>query len=320
MIDREVREGAGHAATDAKRLAIEVVSTLANIKKEAAQRILAPSGVPQDLIQRFLKGRNQVTGDRLSKREGASIILDELDQRGADTSIVVRKMIGLAATWNDFHLSLDEYRARAVVQKAREMEGVLADTEARERNEHLERLAEAASRGKREAREFISQKSPLLLAQFEAAVRDGDPHQRGYLLQELLNQLYTVHAIPVTRAFQRNQGGEQIDGAYEMDGWHYIVECRWRQQLADIRQLDGLLGQVGRSGRQTMGLFLSINGWSGNVIPLLKQNGEKSIFLMDGVDLHAVLSQQVDLKWLLKAKLRALNLQTDPYLSVRELV
>jgi hypothetical protein len=29
--------------------------------------------------------------------------------------------------------------------------------------------------------------------------------------------------------------GEQIDGAYEMNGWHYIVECRWREQLANIR-------------------------------------------------------------------------------------
>jgi hypothetical protein len=31
---------------------------------------------------------------------------------------------------------------------------------------------------------------------------------------------------------------------------------------ADIRQLDGLTGQIGRSGHQTMGLFLAINGWS----------------------------------------------------------
>jgi hypothetical protein len=121
------------------------------------------------------------------------------------------------------------------------------------------------------------------------------------------------------RPFQRNAGGEQIDGAFEMDGWSYLVECRWRTKLADIRDLDGLLGQVGRSGKQTMGLFLSVNGWSENVVPLLKQNAEKNIILSDGYDLRAVLSRYVDLKRLLKRKLSALNLEAEPFFSVARL-
>jgi hypothetical protein len=86
------------------------------------------------------------------------------------------------------------------------------------------------------------------------------------------------------------------------------VECRWREALADIRQLDGLYGQISRSGRQTMGLFLSTNGWSDNVIPLVKQNPEKSMILMEGFDLRTVLARPFDLRHLLKAKVRALNL------------
>jgi hypothetical protein len=101
-----------------------------------------------------------------------------------------------------------------------------------------------------------------------------------------------------------------------MEGWHYIVECRWQATLADIRQLDGLAGQVRRSGRQTMGLFLSINGWSEHVIPLLKQNPDKSIFLMEGYDLRCVLDLRIELRHLLKAKLSALNLETEPYFPV----
>jgi hypothetical protein len=50
------------------------------------------------------------------------------------------------------------------------------------------------------------------------------------------------------------------------------------------------------------------------------QNGEKSVFLMDGVDLHAVLAQQISLKNLLKGKLCALNLRTEPFASVRDLL
>ena len=105
-----------------------------------------------------------------------------------------------------------------------------------------------------------------------------------------------------------------------MDGWHYIVECRWRAKLADIRELNGLYGQIARSGKQTMGLFLSINGWSEHVVPVIKQNPNKSIILMEGYDLRTVLAQPLDLRRLLKAKLSALNLEAEPYFPVTRLL
>lgn len=67
-----------------------------------------------------------------------------------------------------------------------------------------------------------------------------------------------------------------------------------------------------------MGLFFSINGWSENVVPLLKQNPDKSIVLMDGYDLRAVLTRQVDLRGFLLAKVTNLNLNVEPYYSVAE--
>ncbi len=103
-----------------------------------------------------------------------------------------------------------------------------------------------------------------------------------------------------------------IDGAFKLEGWHYAVECRWREKLADIRELDGLKGQVDRSGKQTMGLFLSINGWSENVPTLLEQNPDKSIILFNGYDLRCVLNRQADLTEFLLAKVARLNLHSDP--------
>jgi hypothetical protein len=69
-----------------------------------------------------------------------------------------------------------------------------------------------------------------------------------------------------------------------------------------------------------MGVFLSIEGWSTNVVPLLKQNPEKSIFLMEGFDLRAVLTQRVGLRQLLKSKISALNIEAEPYLPVTSIV
>jgi hypothetical protein len=141
------------------------------------------------------------------------------------------------------------------VQKARELLGVLSEADARERVEIERHQQESAARLRKEKLAVLRRESQLLAAQFDDAATGGEPQRRGYLLEDLLNRTFSLHGLSVLRAFRRNGGGEQIDGAFEMDNWHYIVECRWRERLADIRQLDGLMGQVARSGKQTMGCF-----------------------------------------------------------------
>jgi hypothetical protein len=156
-----------------------------------------------------------------------------------------------------------------------------------------------------------------LLIRFTESAK-ASPQERGYTLQAILTDLVTLETIEVATSFTRNQGGEQIDGAFRLDGWFYIVECRWRERLADIRQVDGLKGQVDRSGKQALGIFLSMEGWSENVPDLLKQNPEKSIFLMDGYDLMCVLRSHFTFKQLLSAKNSKLTLQCRPFYGAVE--
>jgi hypothetical protein len=152
---------------------------------------------------------------------------------------------------------------------------------------------------------------------FDQLSTSNDKQERGYLLQQLLNPLFDAYGLPVFRAFKRNEGAEQIDGAFKLDGWFYLVECRWRQHPADIRDLDGLDGQVNRSGHQSMGLFLSVYEFSPNVVPLLKQNPDKSIVLMDGHILRTILTQEINLHDYLKALLAHLNLEGERYSALQ---
>ncbi|AHG50019.1 hypothetical protein RLEG12_00025 (plasmid) [Rhizobium leguminosarum bv. trifolii CB782] len=305
--------------TDAKRLAIEAISTLVNIKKAAADLVLRKASVPEPLIKRFLSERDPATGSKRSKRDAAAMILEELAKTGQDED-VVRNLVTVASEFSAFHLSQDEFVARGVQQKAATYRGILEDSEAKSRAAAAADFETARQDRKKEQRVMVERQSELLLAQFDELARSENPQHRGYMLEDLLNRAFVLYGIPVHKSFRRNNGGEQIDAAFEFDGWHYLVECRWREQLADIRQLDGLSGQVARSGRQTMGLFLSINGWSPNVIQLLKQNAEKAIFLMEGYDLRAVLEQRIDMRRLLKGKIAALNLEAEPYRSVNSMI
>ncbi|VUG05494.1 hypothetical protein PPOLYM_01875 [Paenibacillus polymyxa] len=105
-----------------------------------------------------------------------------------------------------------------------------------------------------------------------------------------------------------------------LDGWHYIVEMKWTSKVSVIRELDSLYGKVSRSGKQTMGVFISINGWSTHVVDLIKQNSDKSIFLISGYDLRSALSRDVDLIKMLYKKLSKLNLESEPFFGAESMI
>lgn len=298
-----------------QRVAVEVIATLVHLKNVTADLILKPAGVPPEIYQKHLYGKNEITGRQLTKRQAAPLIIEAVRKRRGCEG-VVRRILEIAANWSSFHLADDEYVARATVQKARELLGTIETMEAEELQRREKARQEEIARMERERADVFRKQLELLRMMFDDLYQGDDAQKRGYLLQELLNRLFILYDITVVRSFTRNEGAEQIDGAFKLEGWHYLVECRWRERLADIRQLDGLKGQVDRSGKQTMGLFLSINGWSEHVVPLLKQNPDKSIILMEGYDLRTVLCGDVDLRDFLLAKITKLNLESEPYYGV----
>ena len=307
-------ENAMDLGVEGRRIAIEAIATLVHIKNTMAELLLKPAGVPAEIYRPLLNRRDEATGRPLSKRKIAPLILDAIDGR-PDCSGVVRALVVIAAKWTNFHLADDEFAARATVQKARELLGTLELMEAREAKQRDLARKEEISRMERERAELVRKQSELLLMMFDDLTKSDDAQSRGYALQDLLNRTFDLHSIPVVKSFTRNDGAEQIDGAFKLEGWHYVVECRWRKKLADIRELDGLKGQVDRSGKQTMGLFLSVNGWSDNVPRVLKQNPDKAIILMEGYGLRCVLAGQMDLREFLLAAVARLNLEGEPYLS-----
>ncbi len=165
--------------------------------------------------------------------------------------------------------------------------------------------------------------TPLrLLLQTYAALSDEevDRQNRGYELEKIVSGLFSVSGLEVVQSFKRNSGAEQIDGAFRLEGWHYLVECKWTAAMTDVKELDSLAGKLGRSGSQTAGLFISVNGWSKHVVPSLKQNANKNIMLMDGKDIRAALESDVHLVDLIRNKISALNLKAEPFLGADEVV
>jgi RNA-directed DNA polymerase len=140
---------------------------------------------------------------------------------------------------------------------------------------------------------------------------------RGFHLEKLTNDIFNHFKIPVTESFKRNEGGEQIDGAFQFNNWFYLTELKWTAKNIDTADLDSLKGKIGRSGKQTLGFCISINGWSENVIPLLKQNKEKDTILMNGEELENILKGKMSLNKVIGKKIESLNLKAEPYIEIK---
>jgi hypothetical protein len=83
--------------------------------------------------------------------------------------------------------------------------------------------------------------------------------------------------------------------------------------------LDAFSGKIGRKLDNTLGLFLSINGFSDDAVKLYS-SGRSSILLMDGMDLLAVLENHIDIVSLIIRKRRHASQTGNIFLPVSKIL
>jgi hypothetical protein len=121
---------------------------------------------------------------------------------------------------------------------------------------------------------------------------------RGYALEKFLNGLFALFDIDAKSPFRIT--GEQIDGAFTFEG-EFLIEAKWQDAKTPVADLDSFAGKVGRKLDNTLGLFLSMNGFQDSAIEV--HSGARPVmFLMDGSDLSAVIEGRISLPDLLRRK------------------
>ncbi len=147
----------------------------------------------------------------------------------------------------------------------------------------------------------VSDRLEALKNEYYKLVVSTAPQQRGYALERMLHELFELFDMDPRASFKIT--GEQIDGAFTFENTDYLLEAKWQQELVGIQQLDAFKGKVSRKLATTLGLFLSINGFSADAVSLHSAHGSVMI-LMDGSDLMAVLEGRIELGALLLRKRR----------------
>lgn len=129
----------------------------------------------------------------------------------------------------------------------------------------------------------------------------SNPQKRGFDLEKLMYDLFNLSDLDPKASFKNL--GEQIDGAFSLEGTDYLFEAKWQKDMVNKADLAVFSDKVNTKLENTLGIFLSINGFSADGIAA-HQAGGASIILIDGADLMAVLEERIDFTSLLLRKKR----------------
>ena len=243
-----------------------------------------------------------------TKRESVDEIISRAqsaEERCHDTLIQI--MVELADTHRD---SLTDYRRddqaeqkQAALNAIAHLKQIIAPfrKEAAQR-QRLEQELRAHAEAEERRKSFDAAHEDLLTT-FFALEKDPDRRKAGKELERLIADLADLYDLNPTPDYSLDN--EQIDGAFTFGHDGYIVEAKWFNKPVGRSEGDIFSTKVRRKGRNTLGLFVAVNGFSADFKNAYR---EGSCFItMNGSDLYNVLSQQVPFDDLLRAKKRHLD-------------
>ncbi len=98
--------------------------------------------------------------------------------------------------------------------------------------------------------------------------------------------------------------GEQIDGSIRLQNQTILVEARWTKEPVAPDGVRDFVGKFEQKLDTTLGLMVSVDGFSDAASAKATQNGRLMTIFMDGRDILPVLEGFIDLRSLLARKLR----------------
>lgn len=237
------------------------------------------------------------------KQESVSILIDRMVARQDLFQNDLLRLIQEVGNFSDFsHLSYFDKdgsltkRAKESVTKLRNQTKGYFDAieelkKAEERrNANLEKVKTTM---------HFSQKLEELKTKFFEIAINTNKQQRGFQLEKLLNELFILFELSAKLSFKIT--GEQIDGAFTFDGTDFLLEAKWQKEPIPASELYAFGGKITNKLKNTLGLFISIDGFSKDGIetnnPITKQ-----MILMDGEDLMLIFDGRIQLNEMILLK------------------
>lgn len=126
--------------------------------------------------------------------------------------------------------------------------------------------------------------------------------RRGYRLEELLAGVTALEGLDPSPSYRGR--GEQIDGLFVLAGRYFLLETKWHERELPASEVFAFWGKVEGKLAGTLGIFVSMSGFSQEAASALALGKAMKILLVDGRDIKAVFNGDTTWSRLVEMKLR----------------
>ena len=251
-------------------------------------------------------------------------VLTHLNEAGDATLRVRRELLKRVVEFENVSTCWPEDRleAQGLVSQIRSVINV-KDSFTRMRKEREVEVRKNLEKRRCEA-EALKQRRGRLAAihkDFNRLFSMGDAHERGRLLEGVLNRLFKENDILVRESFtlvtEPGHGViEQIDGVVELDGHIYLVEMKWLKEPVGRAELsDHMVRVFSRSASR--GIFISYSEYTTPAIDVCKDLSSKVVIVLCTLqEFVMLLESDMSLVEFLKTKIQSSIIDKQPYTRV----
>jgi Holliday junction resolvase-like predicted endonuclease len=158
-----------------------------------------------------------------------------------------------------------------------------------------------------------------LIARYGAMRRlDGfTPQTRGTELNNLIAEMLDCYGIQANASVR---GYGEIDVTFTVEGIRFVLEAKWEKEKADTGKLSKLRTRVQQRLIATVGMFVSMAGYTQEAIDDVKTSGRLEMLLIDRRHLEAMISGIVPPAELFHLLVDKASYEGRPYYSLEDLL
>jgi len=128
-----------------------------------------------------------------------------------------------------------------------------------------------------------------------------EKRRRGHLFEDFLESLLLADELKPRIRFR--PPGEELDGSFELDYRTYLLEAKWQADPLPASAIYTFKGKVDGKLTGTVGIFISMSGYSEEAVDALTAGKDLNVLLVDQNDIEASISHGVSR--VLRTKIRA---------------
>lgn len=126
--------------------------------------------------------------------------------------------------------------------------------------------------------------------------------KRGFEFERIINHLLEEEGLLPRTSYKPL--GEQIDGSFVFEGKTYLLEAKWHSKEMSASDIYEFKGKIDGKLVGTIGIFISISGYSKDSVDALTLGKSLNIILFNQEDFESCIQSEIGFKKVLLSKLR----------------